>query len=83
MPVSRSTLLRLIRRSPDPPVGPVTALGVDEFAVRRGRNGGTVLVDLDNRNRPVDVLDGRDAENFTDWSRAHPGVQVIPGPRRR
>jgi len=34
MPVSRSTLLRWIRHLPDPPVGPVTVLGVDEFAVR-------------------------------------------------
>ncbi len=32
MPVSRSTLLRLIRSSPDPPVGPVIVLGFDEFA---------------------------------------------------
>jgi len=34
MPVSRLTLLRRIRRLPDPAVGRVTALGVDEFAVR-------------------------------------------------
>jgi len=55
----------------------VTVLGVDEFTWRRGRNYGTVLVDLNDGNRPVDVLDGRDAGDFVDWLRAHPDVQVI------
>jgi transposase len=75
--VSRSTLLRLIRGLPDPPVGVVTVLGVDEFALRRRHDYGTVLVDLAGGNRPLDVLTGRGAAELADWLRAHPGVKMI------
>jgi hypothetical protein len=36
-PTSASTLLRLVRAAPLPPVGAVRALGVDDFALRRGQ----------------------------------------------
>jgi hypothetical protein len=61
MPTGRDRLLRLVRTLPDRPFGGITVLGVDDVAIKRGRNDGTVLIDCETR-KVVDVLVGRDAE---------------------
>ena len=72
----RATLLRLVRALPEPALATPTVLGIDDFALRRGKSYGTVLADMVTR-RPVDLLAGRHAQVAEDWLAAHPGVQVI------
>jgi transposase len=74
--VGRDTLLRRVRSLPEAPAEPVTILGVDDFAMRRGRRYGTVMVDLAT-HRVVDMISGRDGEGLAGWLRERPEVTVI------
>lgn len=75
--VHPSTLIRLIRALPEPPLTNAPAIvGVDDFALRRSRRYGTIIVDM-TTGKVIDMLDSRDAEPFTRWLSDHPGAQVI------
>ncbi|MFI0206890.1 MULTISPECIES: ISL3 family transposase [Streptomyces] len=76
VPVSRSTLLRLIRGLPETASPTPRVLGVDEFALCKGHVYATILVDIETR-RPVDLLPDRKVETVARWLEDHPGVQVI------
>jgi transposase len=76
MPVSGDTLLRLIRAAPPPATATPRVVGIDDWAWRRGRRYGTLVVDLE-RNRPVDMLPDRDAQTVGAWLKDHPGVAIV------
>ncbi len=76
VPVSRNTLLRLIASLPDPAVAVPRVVGVDEYAQRKGRVFGTVLVDVETR-RPVDLLPDRAVDTLAAWLAERPGIEIV------
>lgn len=76
MPISGDTLLRMIRSTPPQPFLEPAVVGVDDWAKRRGRVYGTILVDLE-RHQVIDLLPDRTAEILAQWLRNRPGVKIV------
>lgn len=66
MTVSPDALLRLMHQQPVPEHSTPRVPGVDDWAWRKGRAWGTLLVDLERR-RPVDLLPDRTADTLARW----------------
>jgi transposase len=82
MRVSPDTLLRLVRKTALQNMPTPRVLGVDDFAFRRGRSYGTILVDLERRGA-VDLLPDREQATLAKWLKAHPGIEIITRDRSR
>ena len=76
MPVSASTILRLLNAQTTPDYETPRVLGVDDWAIRKGQVYGTILVDME-KQKPIDLLEGREAEALEAWLNEHPGVEII------
>src|SRR5262249_15357973 len=69
-------LLRRVKNTPDEVDPPPRYIGVDDWAMRKGKRYGTIIIDLE-RGRVLELLPGRDGAALKDWLQEHPGVEVI------
>jgi hypothetical protein len=76
MPASGSTVLRLMHAAPLPQTGRPHVIGVDDWAWRRGRSWGTLVVDLE-RHRAIDLLPDRSSATFEAWLRPRTGLAIV------
>jgi transposase len=76
MPVSGDTLLRILRQTQELCVETPRVLGIDDWALKKGRRYGTLLVDLE-RHRPMDVLPDTQVDTVVAWLKQHPGIEIV------
>jgi transposase len=76
LPVSKDTLLRVVRRRAAQPSTEPRVVGIDDCAWKRGHRYGTIICDLERR-RIIDILPDREAATVTAWLTEHPSITVI------
>lgn len=74
--LSRPTMLKSLFLVPTPPVEQVRRAGIDDFAWKRGKTYGTVIVDLES-HKLIDLLPDREAESVKTWFEQHPEVDLV------
>ena len=75
--VSGDTIIRLLRKmaeKPSPQCG--DAIGVDDFAYRKGQTYCTVICDAAT-HEPIDILDGRDGDALREWLKRNKQVKKV------
>lgn len=77
LPVSPSTMLRVIKRI-EIETRALTSgvLGVDDWAFKKGKTYGTVIVDL-ARKEVIELLPDRESTTLAEWLRKHPEVKTV------
>lgn len=76
MGASASTLLRLLHQLEVPSIEKPRVIGIDDWAFRKGRNYGTLIIDHET-GKPIDLLPERDCETVKQWLEQHPTVEIV------
>jgi len=74
--ISGDTIIRLLLRHVRETPFYGEAIGVDDFAIRKGQNYGTMVCDLDS-HRPIALLPGRDGKALKEWLARNKQVKLV------
>jgi transposase len=76
LPVSKDTLLRVVRRRSHPPADPLRVIGIDDWAWRRNYRYASIICNLERR-RIVTLLPDREPATAQAWLAAHPTIAIV------
>jgi transposase len=76
LPVSKDTLLRVVRRHAICDRSSLHVIGIDDWAWKRGQRYGSIICDLERR-RVVDLLPDREPATVEAWLSRYPEITVI------
>jgi len=74
--VSPDSVLRLIRKRDFWREPKVRVLGIDDWAIKKGQNYGTLLVDLE-KHQAIELLPDRTQNTLSGWLQKHPEIEII------
>src|SRR5262245_61219495 len=73
---SSSTLVRILRSTHPPEPSAPKLVGLDEWAWRKGRTYGTIMLDLE-AHRVLDLLPDCRSDQVAQWLQRYPSISVI------
>src|ERR1700739_4840243 len=76
LPVSKDTLLRVVRRRSRSPAAPLKVIGIDDWAWRRNHRYASIICNLERR-RVVTLLPDRESATAQAWLAAHPTIAIV------
>jgi transposase len=76
LPVSKDTLLRVVRRRGSPRFLPPTVIGIDDWAWRRNQRYGTIICDLERR-KTIALLPDREPATAQVWLSNQPQIEIV------
>ncbi len=76
MVASSDTLIRIARLTSLPTFNEPKVIGIDDWALRKGIDYGTLIVDLE-KHRPIAVLPDRTVDSIKNWLKEHPTIEIV------